>query len=757
MSSRGRSLRDVLEAGKPLPPDQAFSLCVDLARVLEGNHRLNNVYGGIFPDQVHFEPDGMVQIFSLAAPRQVDDLTLSYLCFVPPELLHGKRATIESDIYSFGAILYSLLTGRVPFDTASQEQLRNDIEHSAIKPLPPLPANGNHADWIIKKCMNPVANRRYLTIQELSADLRKLSRVARPLPGNVPHHTAPKGIQTPVETTSNFVKHHFKILAIAGALILVLITVLIISSLIKRNPKTSKSSWYARAVATTPEVEHDPALSPAGDSIAYVSNITGNWEIYVRSVHGGTPQAITQSPGTEENPKWSPDGKEILYTFRGPGVPSTLFTITLAGGIPQKIADHAVDGQWSPDGNSICYVAPAEEETRSLIVLDTKESKTKTLLQSQKGLAHPSFSEDGKEIVVEADIRNKHGLMLVEVESGDHKTLTSDAFDYYPTWSWVTGNILFSSRRDGNLKIWEVDADGKVKKITDGKGDDYRPVPAMKGTDFVFYRENQSSEIQSVNIQASGLGSESSVAAKSFYPRSISGNSFVFFSERGKGLELLWGMVGSSAATTIMQSAPASTDISTSQDGSYIYVETPADSGKGLMQINLKDGTDIELGSTLVLPYEMSPDKKLLFYGTRQGDSVLYRLKDLKTQQDENLFVRPKNVRILRAFWLDNSRLIWLSADHVVSLRALEENQTSTLITGCFDFALRPHSEVAAAILGTSAEESALYLVDLKSGRRSQLMNFYREKFSRNLDWSRDGKSIYYDRFRTQTELFIAE
>ncbi|MCI0444670.1 protein kinase [bacterium] len=757
MSSRGRTLRDVLETGKPLPPDQAFSICIDLARLLEGTHRLNNVYGGIFPDQVHFEPDGMVQIFALAAPREVDDLTLSYLCFVPPELLQGKRATAESDIYSFGAILYSLLTGRVPFDTGSQEQLRNDIEHSLIKPLPPLPANGNHADWIIKKCMNPVANRRYLNAQELTADLRKLSRVARPLPGNVPHHTAPKGLQTPVEKSTQILKQHPKIFAIAGAVILVLVAALIFYFVRKSDSKISKSSWYSRPVTTTPEVEHDPALSPAGDSVAYVSNITGSWEIYVRSVSGGEPQAVTQSPGTEGNPKWSPDGKEILYTYHGPGVPSTLFTVTLAGGIPQKIADHSVDGQWSPDGTAICYVTPAEEKIRSLIVLDTKESKTKTLLQSERGLAHPSFSKDGKEIVVEADIENKHGLLLVDVDSGDRKILTRDAFDYYPTWSWVTGNILFSSRRDGNLKIWEVDTDGNVKKITDGKGDDYRPVPAMKGTDFVFYRENQSSEIQSVNIQTTGVGSESTLAAKSFYPRSISGESFVFFSERGKGLELLWGMVGSSVASTVMQSVEGSSAIATSQDGSYIYIEAPADSGKGLMQISLKDGINLELGSTMVLPYEVSPDKKLLFYAVRQGDGVLYRLKDLKTQQDENLFMRPYNVRILRAFWLDNFRLIWISADHVVSLWSLKENKTSALITGCFDFALRPHSEVAAAILGTSPTESALYLVDIKSGRRSELLKFYREKFSRNVDWSRDGKSIYYDRFRTETELFIAE
>ena len=124
------------------------------------------------------------------------------------------------------------------------------------------------------------------------------------------------------------------------------------------------------------------------------------------------------------------------------------------------------------------------------------------------------------------------------------------------------------------------------------------------------------------------------------------------------------------------------------------------------MQIGLKDGMNVELESTTILPYEISPDKKLLFYAVRKNDGVLYRLKDLKTQQDENLFVRPKNVRILRAFWLDNSRLILLSADHVVSLWSIKENKTLALITGCLDFALRPHSEVAAETEAVRIDES---------------------------------------------------
>ncbi len=757
MSSRGTTLRDVLEAGKPLPPDQVFALCVDLARLLEGHHRQIHIYGGIFPDQVHFDPDGLVQIFSLTAAREVDDLTLSYLCFVPPELLKGNPPTVESDIYSFGAILYSLLTGRVPFDTGSQEQLRHDIEQSLIKPLPPLPANGNQADWIIRKCMNSVPKRRFLNAQELSVELRKLSRTSRSLPGNVPHPSAPKVIQPPVSSATDFLKRYGKISAIACAFILVVIAGLVFSFGKKSHPKISKSSWHGRPVAATPELEHDPSLSPSGDSVAYVSNLTGNWEIYVRALSGGVPAAVTQSPGTEENPKWSPDEKQILFTYRGPGVPSTLFTVSPSGGIPQKIADHAVDGQWSPDGKSICYVAPAEQEVRSLIVLDWKELKTRTLLQSEKGLAHPSFSEDGTEIVVEADIETKHGLLLIDVESGEKKILTQDSFDYSPSWSWTTGNIFFSSRRDGSFKIWRTDHDGKVEKVTEGKGEDYRPVPAMKGTDFVFFRENQSCQIQTVNPEAPEAKWESPLAAESFYPRAISRDSFVFFSERGSGLELLWGMIGSSVASTVMQSIPSSSAITASPDGSYIYLENPPDSGKGLMQISLKDGTNVELGSAMILPYEISPDKKLLFYAMRQGDGVLYKLRDLKTQQDEDLFVRPYRVRILRAYWLDNARIVWLSADNVVSLWSIKENQIFAFMKGCYDFALRPRTEIIAAIAGNTPEETALVLVDLKSGRRAELIRFHRETYSRNLDWSRDGKLIYYDRFRTEADLFIAE
>jgi Tol biopolymer transport system component len=752
MATRGRTLHQILDAGKPLLPDQVFAIGADLARILDGHHKQNRIYGGIFPDQVNIEPDGFVQIFGLAAPRQPEDLTLSYLCFCPPEILKGNRATVAADLYSFGVILYSLLTGRIPFDTGSQEQLLRDIEKSQIKPLPPLAGNGNQAEWIIKKCMNPEPLRRFGSAQEVLTEFKNLSRNSRPLAH--PQSIAPKFVQRSITATPNLLRRHKTVAIIVAAAIVVLGAGFLFIPKSKGIQKISKSAWYGRSVAATPEIERDPSISPSGDTIAYVANLTGNWEIYLRPIKGGQPTPITQSPGMEENPKWSPDGNQILYTYKGPGVPSTLFTMPPTGGIPQKIAEHAFDGQWSPDGSTICYVAPAEEQARSLIVFDLKEQKTRTLLQSEKGLAHPSFSPDGSEIVAEADIGSKHGLLLVDVDSGEKKILTNDAIDQSPSWSWTTDSILFSSNRNDGFKIWKTDRDGKIEQITQGKGDDYHPSSAMKGTEFVYFRQNKLSEIHSIDPESVEDTKKTSVVGKSFYPRIISRDSFAFLSEQGAGFDLKWGMNGSNVATTVMQSLPSAFTFAVSQDGSFIFLEQ---SENGLAQINLKDGTSIDLGSSTVLPYETSPDKKLLFYAVRRAESMVYKLRDLKTQKEDDLFIRPDKSRIIRSFWLDNSRICWLAADGTVSLWAIKENKITQILNGCYDFAVRPRTEMAAALIGKSPEVATLELIDFKHGKRSELKRFDQDGYARNLDWSRDGKLIYYDRFRKDADLYIAE
>src|SRR5687767_12343417 len=102
MSENARTLHEILEAGQPLPPEKALRLSLDLLNTLESAHRQGRQFGGLYPDQVRFEADGLAELFALSAPRLPDDVTLSYLAFMPPEVMEGETPTKQADIYSAG-------------------------------------------------------------------------------------------------------------------------------------------------------------------------------------------------------------------------------------------------------------------------------------------------------------------------------------------------------------------------------------------------------------------------------------------------------------------------------------------------------------------------------------------------------------------------------------------------------------------------------------------------------------------------------
>src|SRR5262249_44875957 len=140
-------------------------------------HRKGKTFCGIYPDQVRIDQEGQVFLFELAAPRLAEDVTLSYLCFVPPELLDpaGGTATQQSDIYSFGVIVFSLLTGHVPFSTGSREDLTIRILDSRLEPIPNLPGEFNQLNWILRKCLLRIPSRRFANGDEVAIELRQIA------------------------------------------------------------------------------------------------------------------------------------------------------------------------------------------------------------------------------------------------------------------------------------------------------------------------------------------------------------------------------------------------------------------------------------------------------------------------------------------------------------------------------------------------------------------------------------------------------
>jgi Tol biopolymer transport system component/DNA-binding SARP family transcriptional activator len=118
--------------------------------------------------------------------------------------------------------------------------------------------------------------------------------------------------------------------------------------------------------------EHD--VSPDGQWIVYDSNLRGNMDLYKMSVTGGPAERLTDSPGNEFHPRWSPDGTEIAFHADLPGArgrSTAIMVIPAAGGMPAVLthrqgADR--DPEWSPDGLRLVFQSDRRGRSESWVV-----------------------------------------------------------------------------------------------------------------------------------------------------------------------------------------------------------------------------------------------------------------------------------------------------------------------------------------------------------------------------------------------------
>jgi Tol biopolymer transport system component len=760
---QNRNLHELLERNRPLPDESIIVAALHLAFNLDSFHKQNKIFGIICPDQVVFGENNNVQLFELAAPRTPEDLTLSYLCFVAPELLEGKPPTFQSDIYSFGIILYAFAVGRVPFSTRKREELVDLILQGKLDAFPRFPAGMNELDWIIRKCLIHVPRRRFGSAEEIGNELRHLVKSGRKfqpvMPATPAAGEAAPAFKIDLKKYWSLAQQYWKIPAAASLLIILTIAAFWFFSRSGAAPLHNKK-WKVEALTNTMEQETDASFSPNGDEIVYTSNLTANWELYIRRLRGTKHTELTNSPGREENPKWSPDGELILYTYRGTELQPTLFAVSSNGGIPQKLVENATEGQWSADGKWICYVSPAFGKIRSLYLFDLKNMEPRLVLKDQKGLAHPSFSQDGKQIVCEADSEKGHGLFVVNVRSGKIKPLTKGPMDLYPSWSWKNDNIFFSCLRNQTYGICRTDREGEVPEQIAGEvsANDYWPAPSPNTDEVIFTRELLLSDTYSLDLDSGVSRVESLAPGASCAPRSISsGKSILYVRKKQNRYSLCWLSKHGLGESVLVQDLAEPPLFSVSQDGSSVFIEEPSAGKNGLIQILLNESKSFNLGQSLVLPYEISPDRKQLLLSTRQGDQVSYSLQNLKTQAQEQLFSLPFSNRIVRAAWIDRGKaLLLLLKNGMLFVRSITAKQNTAVFKNCYDFAMKPNTDTLVALVGPSLQTATMITFEYRTQKQKSWITFEPDSYAQNVDWSKDGKFVFYDRFKKGADLYLA-
>ena len=176
---RGHTLEQILDQRKVVSAAEAVGIGLELCRAMSAVHGAGLLHRDIKAHNVMRAEDGRIVLMDFGTGRELDDDATSDLAGTPlylaPEVLQGQRATVRSDIYSLGVLLYHLVSGSYPVQARTVREVRRAHERgertavqTARPDVPPKLAR------VIERAIDPLPERRYQSADALAADLAAL-------------------------------------------------------------------------------------------------------------------------------------------------------------------------------------------------------------------------------------------------------------------------------------------------------------------------------------------------------------------------------------------------------------------------------------------------------------------------------------------------------------------------------------------------------------------------------------------------------
>jgi eukaryotic-like serine/threonine-protein kinase len=349
----GKSLRDELSRG-PLALKRFLDVAVQIADGLAAAHAIGIVHRDIKPDNVMLAGDGTARIvdFGLAridphAPSRaatvahattvtLDNGLSGTPAYMSPEQARGQLGDFRTDQFSFGALMYEMATGKCAFRRDTMADTLSAVLRDEPKPVVIVnPRVPTAVAWIIEQCLAKEAGDRYSATDDLARELRRVRERLR--------ETAAE----PQPRRQRTVRASMA--AAAGATAVLVIGAATIP--FDRQPPELKFT----PIASAAEYEGTPIWSPDGQSLAWVANVDGILQIFVRRLADAVATQVTRGRFDAEEPFWAPDSR-ALYFISAAGEGQALWTISSAGGRAELLLENVNHAAIDPSGRRFALV-----------------------------------------------------------------------------------------------------------------------------------------------------------------------------------------------------------------------------------------------------------------------------------------------------------------------------------------------------------------------------------------------------------------
>jgi eukaryotic-like serine/threonine-protein kinase len=359
----GETLRAKLTEGA-LPVRKAVDYAVQTVHGIAAAHEKGIVHRDLKPENIFVTKDGRVKIldFGLAKTRETGTagappgpgetqmatgttpgMVLGTVGYMSPEQVRGLPIDHRTDIFSFGAVLFEMLTGRAPFRRDSHVETMNAILKEDAPEFGEVGATVPGAlDRIVRRCLEKSPDERFYSAHDLGIALEAVSGTSTPS-----GTAAVAAVEAPAR------RGGMRWL-IPGAALVVLAGLAYVAGRWMAGPPAQEAPTYHRLTFRRGAIL-SAHFAPDGKTVVYADQFEGSDAPQVLSVNLGSPESLTLPLSNAAVESISTSGELALildrHTIRNYARVGTLARAPMAGGTPREVLDNVQDADWLPDGS----------------------------------------------------------------------------------------------------------------------------------------------------------------------------------------------------------------------------------------------------------------------------------------------------------------------------------------------------------------------------------------------------------------------